>query len=73
VTLQNSPTELIRLLCSFREFSDAYTMVQIQLLYREIREVLCQAHAILANTCYLIVYCLSVIGFFDCSTSRVTH
>lgn len=71
-TLRNSP-ELIRLLCSFRKFSDAYTMVQIQPLYREIREVFCQAHAILANTHYLVVYCLSVIRVFDCSGSFVSH
>lgn len=72
-TLRNSPPELIRLLCSFRKFGVAYATVHIQPLYREIREVLCQAHGSLANTCYLVVYNIAVIGFFDRSRSLVSH
>lgn len=76
VTPRNSSTELTRLLCSFRKFRDLYTTIQIQLLHREIRELFCQAHAILANTCYLLVYYLPVIilGFFWLLwVSCVTH
>lgn len=58
----DSPTELIKLLRSFRKFSDAYTTIRIQQLYREIR-------AAMPSTCnfskYLLsgVYYLSVTGF----------